>query len=318
CGDHRDRDVERTHGQARGPCELGVVAHGEQRGAQTEPDPEQERAQRDGQHDVARRDGRDRTEEVAHEVRARAARDPDEQHTSRDAAVEQQGERDVPAPARALAHDLDHDRARDRGDHGAWHGERVVRHDVERGTDEPAERDPGECDVPDPVPEEGELALDEVGPDHGRGEPDEQRDEQRTLHERVGEHLGDPGHGSSSRAGAPTSWAVTSLWGWTWTCPGAAWCRWAGGGAPSCATCPPRRTTARWTSAARSPSSCSTTTTVVPARTRRVRVRAKASWLGRSTPATGSSSTSSSGSRTSARAMSTRCCWPPDSSVTGR
>ena len=36
-------------------------------------------------------------------------------------------------------------------------------------------------------------------------------------------------------------------------------------------------------------------------------------WLARSTPAVGSSSTSSSGSQVSARAMSTRCCWPPDS-----
>ena len=34
-----------------------------------------------------------------------------------------------------------------------------------------------------------------------------------------------------------------------------------------------------------------------------------------STPAIGSSSTSSSGSPTSALAMSTRCCWPPDSSL---
>ena len=39
---------------------------------------------------------------------------------------------------------------------------------------------------------------------------------------------------------------------------------------------------------------------------------ASACWLGRSTPAVGSSRKNRSGSPASARAMSTRCCWPPD------
>ena len=43
---------------------------------------------------------------------------------------------------------------------------------------------------------------------------------------------------------------------------------------------------------------------------------ASARWLGRSTPAVGSSRKKRSGSPARARAMSTRCCWPPDSVAT--
>ena len=44
---------------------------------------------------------------------------------------------------------------------------------------------------------------------------------------------------------------------------------------------------------------------------------ANASWLAASTPAVGSSRTSRSGSPARARAISVRCCWPPDRVATG-
>ena len=66
-------------------------------------------------------------------------------------------------------------------------------------------------------------------------------------------------------------------------------------------------------SAARSgPSSCATSSTVPPRRRNRRSAPANASWLAASTPAVGSSRTSRSGSPARARAISVRCCWPPD------
>ena len=69
----------------------------------------------------------------------------------------------------------------------------------------------------------------------------------------------------------------------------------------------------RWIRSANGPSSWSTTTRVAPASVRVARVSAIASWLARSTPAFGSSRTSSSGCPASVRAISTRCCCPPES-----
>ena len=51
---------------------------------------------------------------------------------------------------------------------------------------------------------------------------------------------------------------------------------------------------------------------VAPAPVSDASVAAMASWLAWSTPAFGSSRTSSSGCPASVRAISTRCCWPPD------
>ena len=56
---------------------------------------------------------------------------------------------------------------------------------------------------------------------------------------------------------------------------------------------------------------------VVPWADRSASVSAKACWLTRSTPAIGSSMISRSGRRARARAISTRCCCPPDSEATG-
>ena len=71
-------------------------------------------------------------------------------------------------------------------------------------------------------------------------------------------------------------------------------------------------------SAARSgPSSCATSSTVPPPATNSPSASANASWLAASTPAVGSSRTSSSGWPARARAISVRCCWPPERVATG-
>src|SRR5690606_38145978 len=264
----------------------------------------------------------------------RPAPEADEQHAAGDAAVEQEREREVAARAAALAHDLDRHGAEDGRDDGARDRERVVGHDARRGADEPPERDAGERDVPDAVAEQRELALHEVGAHDGRADADEQRGEQGTLHERVGEHEGELGeHGGHEavlgawpavRSGLRVSARPVSGPGLSpsaGACGSRCWCVApapvgdARGGAPSGTTRPWRSATARWTSGASAPSSWSTTRTVRPSSTSRVIVAANATWLGLSTPATGSSSTRRSGRRTRARAMSTRCCWPPDSSA---
>src|SRR5690606_6108237 len=313
-----DGDVEQPHRQPAGPGELLVVGEHEQRRAQPDPDREDRHRERDGQPQVGERHGGDRAEEVAVEVGRRPAGDPDEEDAAGDAAVEEQGEGEVAAGAAAFADDLDEHRPDDRGDDGARDGEHVPLGEAQRPADKPAERDAGEGHVPDPVAEQGETPLDEVGA-HDRGdEADEDGGDEGPLHERAGEHLEEERHDSSSRSSGPPCGSVAESSSWRWRCSwsGSAWSAAAGGGGPSWTTRPWRRTTARSSSPASEPSSWRTTSTLVPRSRSPVRVAASDSWESRSIPASGSSRTRRSGRRTSARAMSTRCCWPPENTLT--
>ena len=149
-------------------------------------------------------------------------------------------------------------------------------------------------------------------PERRGGQAGDQRAEQRGLHEVVLEdvHAGPPRRtrcpvGSAGRAGGRVVAGVGVV-------PGR-----ARGTAPSWTTGrrarPPRGSPAAPAARARG-------RRAAPCRRRRRTARrasANASWLAASTPAVGSSSTSSSGSAASARAISARCCWPPESAATG-
>ncbi len=87
--------------------------------------------------------------------------------------------------------------------------------------------------------------------------------------------------------------------------------------APSCATNPWCTTIARPITGRSGPSSWATSRTVPPPRVKSRSAPANASWLTASTPAVGSSRISSSGRPARARAMSVRCCCPPERVLTG-
>src|SRR6185436_7029770 len=184
---------------------------------------------------------------------------------------------------RGGARDGDDDRGEDRG-----------------GAGEQAEGHTGDRDVPDAVAHQRQPALHQVGADRRRGQSGKQPGNQRPLHELQLEHGHEVSHPGSS---PPWEW-----WTWAWV--------WDACGGPSYTIRPRRRTTDRSISASIGPRSWLTITTVVPHATRSRIASAKICWLARSTPAVGSSRTSSSGSDTSARAIRTRCCCPPDSSAT--
>ena len=94
-------------------------------------------------------------------LRRALAGEPGDEHAAGEAAVEEQGQRDVAVGVAALADHLDQHGAEDRDDDG-----RPGR----GGAGEQAERDTGDGDVADAVAEQGEPALDEEGADRGRGE----------------------------------------------------------------------------------------------------------------------------------------------------
>ena len=196
-----------------------------------------------------------------------------------------------------------------RDDHGRDRG---------RGAGEQAERDAGDGDVADAVAHQGEPALHEVGADGGRRQAGEQRAEQRPDHEVVGEQVHRPLVLSAASSGEATAgaWSLPGRPGrgsWWWSCgqvgvgervdrrsvvrdaavahhqrpvdqrrragrargrPARSWRR----GRRGCAA--RRRTPAGWA--------------------RRRRRSARRGPAGPGTPAR-------------ARAISTRCCWPPDS-----
>ena len=120
-------------------------------------------------------DGGDRAEEVLLEPRRALAGQAGEQHAAGDAAVEQQRQRDVAVGVAALADHLDQHRAEDRDDHGG---------PGRRGAGQQPEGDAGDGDVADAVAHQGQPALHQVGADRRRGQPGEERGEQRPLHER--------------------------------------------------------------------------------------------------------------------------------------
>src|SRR5690606_5431149 len=173
-----------------------------------------------------------------------------------------------------------------------------------------AERDAGQRHVADTVAEQRQLALHDERAHGRRAEPHEQRGDQRELEELLVEQAQvdhrSPCHPSSGPA-------VASACGCTCSWPGLAHSPSGCGGGPSWTMRPSRTTTPRVMSGSSGPSSCATRTMVLPAATSPASVSASSRWVSASTPAVGSSMTYVSGSPASARAMSTRCCWPPES-----
>ena len=175
--------------------------------------------------------------------------------------------------------------------------------------------------MPDAVAHEGHPALHEEGADDGGGGADEDRgDSARCMRGELSSSTtwshavtGSPPRTATDRCAAARGRGARACG--RATAPACS--PRARGGAPSCTTRPWRSTTARSISGANGPSSCRITTTVVPASRRRLTVVDEGRLAsGCRCRDVGSSSTSRSGSRTSARAMSTRCCCPPDSSCT--
>ena len=98
---------------------------------------------------------------------ARPVRGPRQQHhAGRDAAVEEDGERDVGAGAAAGPDQLDGDRADDRDDERGQDGRRLGEH---------PDRHAGQGDVAEPVTDEGQPPLHEVDADRRGGRADEDR-----------------------------------------------------------------------------------------------------------------------------------------------
>ena len=124
---------------------------------------------------VAGRDGGERPEKVGEQIRV-AARigQADEDHTPGDASVEQQRKRDIAACGTASPHHLDGDGAKRGDDNRGPHG---------RGVQQKPQRDAEQGDVPDTVAHQRHPALDEVGPDRRRGQPDKDRRDHGPLHE---------------------------------------------------------------------------------------------------------------------------------------
>ena len=214
-----------------------------------------------------------------------------EQHAAGDAAVEHERQGEVAAGAAALAHQLDDDRADDRGDDGAGQRERVLRHQPGPAADEPAERDTGEGDVADAVAQERHPALDEERADDRCRRADQHGGDERALHEGRAEqldHLVPRGHGfTSTDSDGPVRGGSGSGCACVWSCHSPACSPRAGGGGPSCATRPCRSTTARSMRGANGPSSCRITTTVVPASCRRLTVSTNVACVGMSMPGGG-------------------------------
>ena len=77
-GDHSDRHVEHAGGQTDGAGELLVVAQAEQRAAQPQADEQHEGRQGDGEPGIRDADRGDGAEQVAGQVRRRAAGEFDE------------------------------------------------------------------------------------------------------------------------------------------------------------------------------------------------------------------------------------------------
>src|SRR5690606_28052108 len=247
-----------------------------------------------------------RPEQEPGQAGGRLRRPGGQEHAAGDAAVEHHRQRHVSGGPPPVPDELDQDRAGGRRRHREQH----------RGAGrEQGGAHAGEGHVPEAVTDQGQPPLDQVGAQGRRGRTGDERGQQRVLHERVREDVGGayrgrtpPFHGRPARCGAC---------GWTWSCPGSAWCPTGGGTGPTCRTRPAWSTTARSTSGSSGPSSWATSTTVPPRATYPRRVVANAAWLAASTPDVGSSRTSRSGSPARARAMSTRCCWPPDRVATG-
>src|ERR687897_1792896 len=296
---HGDRDGHRGHDgdehvvgpdpQPGDPCVVFVLADREELRLQPDAESEDDRRQGDDHPQIGDRHGRDRAEQVRVQRGRRAPGEPGQQDTTGDAAVEEHRESDVGGRAAARPDELDGHRADRCSRDGRPH---------RRPSGEQAERDAGQRDMADPVTHQREPALHQVGPDRGRREAGQKRREQGALHEVVAEqaHPNRPGRASSP---------------WKWSCGAPAYAFGTGSG-PSWTTRPASSTTPRLTSGASSPISCSTSRTVRPDATNVRSARANASWLRRSMPALGSSRTSRSGSPAAARAISTRCCWPPD------
>ena len=309
-------------GQPAGAGELLVVADREQRRAQADADAEHEDGQGDGPPQVGGGHRRDGAEQVADEVGVGAAGELDEQDAAGDAAVEHEREREVAAGPAALAHQLDDDRADDRRDDGARQRRAcpAAPGPAQLPTSQPSAT-PVRATCPMPSPRRAIRRCTRNVPTTGRGRADEdaRRCSARCMRGELSSSTtwshavtGSPPRTATARcAAAPGRGARACGRATAPACSPR-----ARGGGPSCATRPWRSTTARSISGANGPSSCRITTTVVPASCRRLTVSTNVACVGMSMPEVGSSRTSRSGSRTRARAMSTRCCWPPDSSCT--
>ena len=118
-----------------------------------------------GEPHVAGGDAGERPEEVLLERGRALSGEAGDQHATGEAAVEEQGQRDVAVGVAALADDLDQHGAEDRDDDG---GPR------RRGVGEQADRDAGDGDVADAVTQQGEAALHEEGADRRRGQAGQQ------------------------------------------------------------------------------------------------------------------------------------------------
>src|SRR4029450_13686395 len=121
------------------------------------------------------------------------------------------------------------------------------------GAREHADRDPGQCDVSQPVADQRQPTLHEVYADRGRRQSDEHSGDQRPLHELVVQDLHDVS--SNPRRDQPVrpnrSVVAGSSGRWWWSVP---WpTRSAARGGPSYAIAPSRMTTERVTIPAAGP-----------------------------------------------------------------
>jgi hypothetical protein len=107
-----------------------------------------------------------------------------EEDACREAAVEEHREPDVAASLAALPEYLDNDRTNDARDDSEWNRRRAGQQ---------RQSDPGERNVAQPVTEQTQPALHDVGADSRSDQPGEECSDEGALHEGVGQ---DFDHGS--------------------------------------------------------------------------------------------------------------------------
>ena len=240
-------------------------------------------------------DGEDAAEQVGEQAGVEGVGQPDEHHAGGDARVEEQGQGQV---ARRLA-----PRPQPLEAQGPGHGHHQGRPHRPDAEEEPGGH-PGEGQVADAVAQQRQPPLDEERADQGGA----------GAHHHA--RPAGPAACSRGRTGRGARRAVTrglpaTGAGRPARRPGGRRCRPAPTGGPS-KTIFCLRTSTRSRAWATAPSSWDTSRTPAPcSSTRWVRESAKRFWDSASTPATGSSRTSSSGSLARALAMNDRCCWPP-------
>ena len=171
--------------------ELLVVAQCEQWAAQPQPHQEHQGGQGDGEPGVGDRDRGDRAEQIGVEVRRRPAGDANEDDAPGDAPVEQDRQGHVSSGTAVGADDLDHHGSQHADEDRPGHGPGVVRSDVGGGPGEPPQGDTGQGDVPDPVAQQRQAPLNQVGAHHRGGQPHQDRHDEGPLDEGTGKHVGD-------------------------------------------------------------------------------------------------------------------------------